>query len=156
MGDKRDYEAVEIPDPSDSPYEDWDASQRRAWMLREMRDAGHPRPFTQADVARQFGVSPACISKDVKKIHEHIADDMGAAKIGEIIMMVENEVYELFEDDDRDPADTIEAAEKWADMLADYGAVERAPDRHEVEADVEKEVDASLTVTWDTVEDDGE
>jgi hypothetical protein len=70
-----DYETVDIPT---KPPEDLTYHERRADLLQQVRDLGHPSMINQAEAADRYGVSQQQISKDLARIaesvHEHVVD----------------------------------------------------------------------------------
>ena len=69
------YETVDIPatPPSEFTYH-----ERRADLLQQVSDLGHPSMINQVEAAERYGVSQQQISKDLDRIaesvHEHIVD----------------------------------------------------------------------------------
>lgn len=69
------YETVDIPakPPSEFTYH-----ERRADLLQQVRDLGHPSMINQVEAAERYGVLQQQISKDLDRIdesvHEHIVD----------------------------------------------------------------------------------
>lgn len=71
-----DYESVEIPAKAPSEYT---YHERRAELLQQVRDLGHPSMINQREAADRYGVSQQQISKDLDRIaesvREHITDE---------------------------------------------------------------------------------
>ncbi len=70
-----DYATVNIPakPPSEYTYH-----ERRAELLQQIRDLGHPRMINQTEAAERYGVSQQQISKDLDRlaesVREHVTD----------------------------------------------------------------------------------
>jgi hypothetical protein len=73
--DSPDYTSVEIP--AESP-EEFTYQERRADLLRQIRDLGHPSMINQVEAADRYGVSQSQISKDLDRlaesVREHVVD----------------------------------------------------------------------------------
>lgn len=71
-----DYATVEIP--TTKPPEEFTYQERRADLLQQIRDLGHPSMIHQGEAADRYGVSQAQISKDLDRlaesVREHIID----------------------------------------------------------------------------------
>lgn len=74
--DSPDYTAVEIP--TTKPPDEFTYQERRADLLRQIRDLGHPSMINQVEAADRYGVSQAQISKDLgrlaESVREHVVD----------------------------------------------------------------------------------
>lgn len=74
--DSPDYSSVEVP--TTKPPEEFTYQERRADLLRQIRDLGHPSMINQCEAAERFGVSQSQISKDLSRlaesVREHIID----------------------------------------------------------------------------------
>ena len=60
-----DFAAVSIP--SEPPTE-YDHVERRAELLQQVRDLGHPSMIHQGEAAERYGVSQQQITKDLDRI----------------------------------------------------------------------------------------
>ena len=72
-----DYAAVEVPtkDPSEYSY-----VERRAELLQQILDLGHPAMINQTEQADRYGVSQQQISKDLDRLAEHVEASLGARR----------------------------------------------------------------------------
>ena len=70
-----DYAAVNIPS---KPPTEYDHRERRAELLQQVRDLGHPSMIHQGEAAERYGVSQQQISKDLDRIAEYVGDTLGA------------------------------------------------------------------------------
>jgi hypothetical protein len=70
-----DYTSVEIPT---KPPTEYTYQERRADLLRQIRDLGHPSMINQTEAADRYGVSQSQISKDLARlaesVREHVTD----------------------------------------------------------------------------------
>jgi hypothetical protein len=70
-----DYAAVSIPS---KPPTEYDHVERRAELLQQVRDLGHPSMIHQGEAAERYGVSQQQISKDLDRIAEYVEANLGA------------------------------------------------------------------------------
>lgn len=70
--DVDDYDAVDLPDTDALCREKWGTAERRAELLRRIRETSHPRELNQTELGNEFGVSQQHISKDFAKIGAHV------------------------------------------------------------------------------------
>ena len=108
-----DYASTEIPDEDEEPPEQWHYTERRAWLLREIRRRGTPSAVSRVDAADRFGVTHGQISQDITALAESAAEHRGGnrAKFA-IDTTFEKSVEELL------------ASEEWKDaakVAKDYG-----------------------------------
>jgi hypothetical protein len=70
-----DYAAVEVPA---KPPAEFSYQERRADLLRQIRDLGHPSLINQTEAADRYDVSQSQISKDLDRlaesVREHVVD----------------------------------------------------------------------------------
>ena len=69
------YEAVSIPS---IPPTEYDYKARRADLLEQVRDIGHPSMIHQGEAGERHGVSQQQISIDLDRIAESVSDNLGA------------------------------------------------------------------------------
>lgn len=74
--DAPDYATVEVP--TTKPPEEFTYQERRADLLRQIRDLGHPSMINQTEAAERYDVSQSQISKDLDRlaesVREHVVD----------------------------------------------------------------------------------
>jgi len=111
--DTPDYSTVDIPSkpPSEFTYH-----ERRAEILQQVRDLGHPSMVHQGELAERYGVSQQQISKDLARIAEsvrtHITDrDSRAFAIDSILRRSIRGL--LDEDEYRKAAQTAVDYDEW-------------------------------------------
>lgn len=66
-----DYSSIEVPT---KPPEDYTYGERRAELLQQIRDLGHPQMIDQSRQGERYGVTRRQISKDLDKLAEYIAE----------------------------------------------------------------------------------
>ena len=111
------YETVDIPatPPSEFTYH-----ERRADLLQQVRDLGHPSMINQVEAAERYGVSQQQISKDLDRIaesvHEHIVDrDRRAFTVDAV---VQRSIRGLLEEGEYRQA--ARTAMEWDDWLTEF------------------------------------
>lgn len=70
-----DFAAIDIPS---KPPTEFTTAERRAELLQQVRDLGHPSMIHQGEAAERYGVSQQQISKDLNRIAEYVGDNLGA------------------------------------------------------------------------------
>ena len=139
-----DYRAV--PRPQNKTPTDYTHRERRAELVRLMRGAGDPNlGQSQYQLADRYGVSQPTISKDFTRIRESMRHHLGDDITLKADLVFDNAIEEL-----QDQGEYYKAAQlmvKWLDWLADFGHLEREPDRAEVEhsGQVDSDVDVAHT-----------
>lgn len=68
-----DYSAVNIPA---KPPTEYSYVERRAELLQQAKDLGHPSAINQSEQAERYGVSQQQISKDMDRIAGFIRDEV--------------------------------------------------------------------------------
>ena len=76
-----DYAAVNYPSDRDhepGAMDDFDAAQRRAWLLNRIYELGTPQRINQSEVCDYFDVPQSIISRDLRtEITPYIEDKLG-------------------------------------------------------------------------------
>jgi hypothetical protein len=143
------YDEIAVPEPDTSlnkdtghfeeTYEgvDLNAYQRRAVLLRRVLEAGHPRALdaTQYELAGEFDVSQSTISDDFQILKEWMGENLTRGCFGIMDMVYRSSISHLM--DDGEYRDAVRSVSDWMETLADIGAIERAPDR--VDLDVSRD-----------------
>ena len=70
---KPDYIAVT---PGDKPPTEYTYVERRAELLQQVRDLGHPSALNQSEMADRYDVSRQQISKDMDRIAEYVRQEV--------------------------------------------------------------------------------
>ena len=60
-----DYASTAIPDEDEKPPEDWHYTERRAWILREIKRKGTPAAVSRVETADRFEVDHSQTSRDI-------------------------------------------------------------------------------------------
>lgn len=128
-----DYTAVEIPTkpPCEFTYQ-----ERRADLLRQIRDLGHPSMINQTEAAERYDVSQSQINKDLdrlaKSVREHVVDrDRRAFTVDTVVRRA---VRGLLEDEEYRKA--AKTAIEWDDWLTEFHDLEKL---HEKVSELEQQ-----------------
>jgi len=115
--DGTDYDAVEIPatDPADYSWR-----ERRAELLQQIRDVGHPSALNQTELADRYGCSQQQISKDFDRlaayVREHAVDrDRRALTVDAVI---QRSIQGMLEEGDYRKA--ARTAVEWDEWLREF------------------------------------
>jgi len=127
--DSTDYSTVEVP--TTKPPEEFTYQERRADLLRQIRDLGHPSMIHQGEAAERYGVSQGQISKDLSRlaesVREHIVDrDRRAFTVDSV---VRRSIQGLLEDDEYRKA--AQTAMEWDEWLTEFHDLEVLTERVE-------------------------
>jgi len=76
-----DYAAIT---PSGKPPTEYTYAERRAELLQQIEDLGHPSAVNQTELADRYGVSQQQISKDLDRLDEYVRDRLGRRRDLEI------------------------------------------------------------------------
>ena len=105
------YEALEIPTKQPSEYS---YAERRAELLQQVNDLGHPALINQSQEAERYGVSQQQISKDLDRLAEYVDENLGRRR-----ELVTESVYQrcitglLEEGEYRKAAQTVSEWNEW-------------------------------------------
>lgn len=69
-----DYAAIT---PSGKPPTEYTYAERRAELLQQIEDLGHPSALNQTELADRYGVSQQQISKDLDRLDEYVRGRLG-------------------------------------------------------------------------------
>lgn len=123
-----DYEHVNIPSkpPSQFSYQ-----ERRADLLAQIYDLGHPSMIHQGEAAERYEVSQSQISKDLDRIaesvHEHVVDrDKRAFTVDAV---VRRSIRGLLEDGEYRKA--AKTAIEWDEWVAEFNDLDDLAERIE-------------------------
>lgn len=109
------YSSVAIPakPPSEYTY-----VQRRADLLDQIYELGHPSMIHQGEAAERYGVSQSQISKDLSRLAEHVDTELGSRRALATDAVFKRAIRGLLEEEDyRDAARTIK---DWNDWITEY------------------------------------
>jgi len=136
------YAAIELPD--DKLRSEYNYNERRAALLRIVRQKGDPDAVTFSDVATKFDVDKSAISRDMKRVTAWIAHNLDPEKARAFSDSAYRKcIRELMDQGEFGKA--TRALDSWNDWLADEGLRSSEPD--------ELEVSGELTIN-DLIEDD--
>ncbi|SDY98083.1 hypothetical protein [Halopenitus persicus] len=106
-----DYAAVNIPS---KPPTEYDHVERRAELLQQVRDLGHPSMIHQGEAAERYGVSQQQISKDLDRIAEYVGENLGARHELTIDAVFQRSIQGLLEEGEyRKAARTAKDYDEW-------------------------------------------
>jgi len=120
-----DYGAVEIPS---KPPTEFTYHERRADILDQIRDLGHPSMLNQTELADRYGVCQQQISKDISRlaesVREHVVDrDRRAFAVDTV---VQRSIRGLLEEGEyRQAAKTAMEWDDWVTEFHDLREMER-------------------------------
>lgn len=113
-----DYARVSYPEdrPTEpSAMDDFDAAQRRAWLLDKIYELGTPTRINQSEVCDYFGVRQTIISRDINdELAPYVEDHLGE-RVGMMSDVVFKAAVEKLMDDDEPykAAKTMEMFNAW-------------------------------------------
>ena len=112
MSQQIDYRAIDLPD--NEQYENWTYAQRRAYILSEIREVGHPNLLNQSDIARQFDVDRSLISREMDLLGEYVAETLGDRRELTTANVVNRCIAELIEEGEwKDAAELALKLDEW-------------------------------------------
>lgn len=116
------YAAVEIPA---KPPTEYDHVERRAELLQQVRDLGHPSMIHQGEAAERYGVSQQQISKDLDRIAEYVEENLGARHELSIDAVFQRSIRGLLEEGEyRKAARTAKDYDEWVAERADLAEIQ--------------------------------
>lgn len=124
--DSPDYSAVQVP--TTKPPEEFTYQERRADLLDQIRDLGHPSMINQVQQAQRFNVSQQQISKDLDRIAESVRDhltDHGRRALS-VDAVVQRSIRGLLEKEEyRKAARTAMEYDEWVMKYAELEEMQR-------------------------------
>ena len=128
-----DYSTVEPP--ADTAPEEYSTHERRAALLRRIREVGSPFAISQTDQADRFGVHESTISRDMDRLRESVSESLGDDAKLTTRVLFESVTEELLAADDwKAKKAAFDVVMDWNEWLADLGEQHREADK--IEADV--------------------
>ena len=117
-----DYAAVNIPS---KPPTEYDHRERRAELLQQVRDLGHPSMIHQGEAAERYGVSQQQISKDLDRIAEYVEANLGARHELTIDAVFQRSMEGLLEEGEyRKAARTAKDYDEWVTSRTDLEEIQ--------------------------------
>jgi len=96
-----DYAAIT---PAGKPPSEYSYAERRAEILQQIEDLGHPSAINQTELAERYGVSQQQISKDLDRLDEFIRGRLGRRRDLEIGSVLQRCMTGALEEDDYNAA----------------------------------------------------
>ena len=116
------YATVNIPSKSPTEY---DHVERRAELLQQVRDLGHPSMIHQGEAAERYGVSQQQISKDLDRIAEYVEANLGARHELTIDAVFQRSIEGLLEEGEyRKAARTAKDYDEWVSGRTDLEEIQ--------------------------------
>lgn len=117
-----DYAAVSIPS---NPPTEYDHRERRAELLQQVRDLGHPSMIHQGEAAERYGVSQQQISKDLDRIAEYVEANLDARHELAIDAVFQRSIQGLLEEGEyRKAARTAKDYDEWVTDRTDLEEIQ--------------------------------
>ncbi|MWV41183.1 hypothetical protein [Natrialba sp. INN-245] len=117
-----DYAAVSIPA---KPPTEYDHVERRAELLQQVRDLGHPSMIHQGEAAERYGVTQQQISKDLDRIAEYVGENLGARHELSIDAVFQRSIRGLLEEEEyRKAARTAKDYDEWVTSRTDLEEIQ--------------------------------
>jgi len=128
-----DYHRIE---PPNAPYDEYNTAQRRAVLLQRIERVGHPSALNKSyqKIGDEFGVSKSTIHRDLAVLGAWCAENVERDHVTIMDSVFRGAVLELVEDGEY--LEAVEAGKEWFDWLAQMGAIDRVPDKLDLDATV--------------------
>jgi len=101
--------------PAAKPPTEYTYAERRAEVLQQVQDLGHPAALNQTELADRYGVSQQQISKDLDRLDEYVRGELGARRDLEIGSVLQRCMTGALEEGDFNTA--RKAAESYDEYL---------------------------------------
>lgn len=135
-----DYAAIDLPDPTERPHEDWTYAERRAYIYREWLDRGSHQLLNKSQLARQFDVMRKVIYNDLDKIANFVEENMARHHGAQSTAVFQRAVSELLDEGEYKQAAQVQ--DMMSDWLERRGAIDKEAEKHKVaRADAGDELD---------------
>lgn len=109
-----DYSAVNVPS---KPPTEYSYVERRAELLQQVIDLGHPDAINQTEVSERYDVSQQQISRDLDRLAEYIEESLGERRDLVTEAVYKRAVRELFEQDE--PYKAWKVTREWNEWLVE-------------------------------------
>lgn len=122
--------------PAGTPREEYTYVQRRAALLDRIERVGHPRALNQTyrELGDEFDASRSGIHRDMQALSAFVAANLDRDHVSIMDAVFRSAVLDLVEQGEKARAATV--GREWFEWLADMGAIERVPDRLDLDATV--------------------
>lgn len=128
-----DYARVSYPEGRSEKagaMDDFDAAQRRAWLLDKIYELGTPTRINQSEVSEYFGVGQTIISRDINdELAPYVEDHLGD-RVGMMSDVVFKAAVEKLMDDDEPykAAKTMEMFNAWLQSTGEQDSEQATED----------------------------
>lgn len=131
-----DYASVAIPDERETPKWKWQTEERRAYLLKKLREHGHPHriPKSYREIGEEFDVTHPTIVQDFKILREYIEATSGEDARAHTKLVSQKAVQELMEDGNWYKA--LKAQLEFNEWLFEVGDLDREPDKKQVQQQI--------------------
>ena len=147
-----DYRRVEVP--AETPPEEFSYTERRAALLARIEEEGQPWTLNKSALGRKYGVSHTTIANDFEALGAHIAQTLGDDHALATNAVLRRCIRGLLAEERWAEAARITLRhEEW---LMDIGAVERAPEKQELDATINPRDYSTESYTIMTKDENGE
>lgn len=124
-----DYSTVDVPDVAPAEYS---YNERRAAILRRIREAGHPNALDKNALADEFGVKRDQIVKDFDRINDHVEATLGDDRAVVGAAVFDRSIRELLDEGEwRKAALTMQEYHEFAEEFKDLKQMEARINRIE-------------------------
>lgn len=125
------YAAIEIPT---KPPTEYSYAERRAELLQQIQDLGHPSLINQTEEADRYGVSQQQISKDLDRIGEYVTETLGERRDLVTESVYHRSIQGLLEEGEyRKAAQTVTEWNEWLRERKDLEELRERFDRLEAQ-----------------------
>lgn len=131
-----DYASISIPS---KPPTEFHYTRRRAEILQQVLDVGHPAALNQSELAERYGVSQQQISKDLDRLDEYIREHISRRRDLKIAGVLNRAMSGLLEEGEHYKAakvaqiyqEYIEERQNTLEFRRELEQLKAAADRHQ-------------------------
>ena len=132
MTEDIDYRRIEVPEQK--PQEEFTYAERRAALLQRVEAEGQPWTLNKSALGRKYGVSHTTIANDFEALADHVAETLGRDHELATNAILKRCTRELMAEGRW--AEAARITLKHQEWLMDIGAIERAPEKRELDATI--------------------
>jgi len=125
--------------PSGKAPEDYTYHERRAELLQAAIEAGHPDMLNRTRFADRYDVDPSTVTRDIQALQEEIHDDLSTDAEFVTATIYRRAIREKA--DKGEWMEAVELVESWNEWLYDTGQQEKAPDKMEMDMDLDASIE---------------
>ena len=119
--------------PIDKDTKTYNKIERRASILREILEKGHPGLVNKTDMARKYNVNVKTIYRDFNYIADNIKENIGTNAELVTKSVYDKAIKKLISGTNKDMFFATKVIKDWNDFLFDSGVRERATEKIEIE-----------------------